>query len=62
MLCKISKMKLLKKKTVIKKSERSNVIQFDDMGYPLRLIIDTKGNQVWVDTLEESGDVVLVWK
>lgn len=43
---------------------RSNTIQFDEMGYPLRLCIVT-GNgrtnpeQVWLDTVEEDGDVVL---
>ena len=46
---------------------RSNTIQFDEMGYPLRLCIVT-GNgrinpeQVWLDTLEEDGDVVLKFK
>ena len=41
--------------------ERSNVIQYDDMGYPLRLIINNKGKQVWLDTEERDGDVVLEW-
>lgn len=41
---------------------RSNVIQYDEMGYPLRLIINHKGKQVWLDTYEEDGDVVLEWK
>ena len=46
---------------------RSNTIQFDEMGYPLRLCIVT-GNgrinpeQVWLDTLEEDGDVILKFK
>lgn len=46
---------------------RSNTIQFDEMGYPLRLCI-VAGNgrinpeQVWLDTLEEDGDVVLKFK
>lgn len=46
---------------------RSNTIQFDEMGYPLRLCIVTgngrkKAEQVWLDTLEEDGDVVLEFK
>ena len=45
--------------------ERSNVIQYDEMGYPLRLCIcqcecgDT--NHQWLDTVEEPNDVKLVW-
>ena len=41
---------------------RSNVIQYDEMGYPLRLcIIDYKNrtDQIWIDTTEQEGDVVL---
>lgn len=41
--------------------ERSNVIQFDEMGYPLRLVIMSDGNQIWLDTTERDGDVVLKW-
>ena len=41
--------------------EISNVIQYDDMGYPLRLCINNKGKQVWIDTYEREGDVVLRW-
>ena len=44
----------------------SNVIQFDEMGYPLRLciVIDNKGkiDQTWIDTIEQIGDVTLHWK
>lgn len=46
---------------------RSNVVQLDEMGYPLRLCI-VEGNgrknseQVWLDTLDEDGDLVLKWK
>lgn len=50
------------KKEVPYIKERSNVIQYDEMGYPLRLIINYKGEQVWLDTYEEDGDVVLEWK
>lgn len=46
---------------------RSNTIQFDEMGYPLRLCVVTgngrdKPERVWLDTLEEDGDVVLEFK
>lgn len=39
----------------------SNVIQYDDMGYPLRLVIDNKGKQLWIDTEQRENDVVLKW-
>ena len=39
----------------------SNVIQYDDMGYPLRLVINNEGRQEWLDTYEREGDVVLRW-
>lgn len=39
----------------------SNVIQYDDMGYPLRLVIDNKGKQLWIDTEQRENDVVLTW-
>lgn len=55
-------MKLFKKKNQIKITERSNVIQFDDMGYPLRLVIVDDKEQIWIDTYEEEGDVVVNWK
>jgi len=41
---------------------RSNVIQYDDLGYPLRLVINEKGKQEWLDTTQKEGDVVLEWK
>lgn len=46
---------------------RSNVIQFDEMGYPLRLcIVRTKKkpytDQVWLDTMQKPNDVVLKWE
>ena len=46
-------------------SERSNVIQLDDMGYHLRLCIlkchcgATK--QAWIDTKQKDDDVILKW-
>ncbi|MDT2864672.1 hypothetical protein [Vagococcus carniphilus] len=41
---------------------RSNVIQFDEMGYPLRLIINWENEQIWIDTTECEGDVILEWR
>lgn len=45
--------------------ERSNVIQFDDMGYPLRLCIVKcscgETDQMWIDTTERNEDIVLKW-
>ena len=41
---------------------RSNVIQFDEMGYPLRLVITRDGDQVWIDTNEREDDIVLEWE
>ena len=45
---------------------RSNVIQRDDMGYPLRLCIMECGgcrqtDQQWIDTDERENDVDLKW-
>lgn len=46
--------------------ERSNIIQYDEMGYPLRLVIvrnyKNKTDQMWLDTTEQDGDVELKWK
>lgn len=50
-----------KSKSKFKIVEYSNVIQFDEMGYPLRLVIDNYGEQLWIDTTEKEDDVVLVW-
>ena len=41
--------------------EKSNVIQCDQMGYPLRLVIMSSGEQIWIDAHERDGDVVLEW-
>lgn len=54
--------KLFPKKEIPRIKIRSNVIQFDSMGYPLRLCIFTDGKQRWVDTYERDGDVVLIWE
>lgn len=51
-----------KKSKKVKIVERSNVIQFDDMGYPLRLCIMSDGKQEWLDTNEREGDVTLKWE
>lgn len=47
--------------------ERSNVIQFDNMGYPLRLFIVEcskckQSRQEWIDSGKSSKDVVCEWK
>ena len=46
--------------------ERSNIIQYDEMGYPLRLVIvknyKNEIEQMWLDTSEQEGDVELKWK
>ena len=33
--------------------ETSNVVQFDDMGYPLLLCIMSDGSQQWIDVSEK---------
>lgn len=46
---------------------RSNVVQLDEMGYPLRLCI-VEGNgrlkpeQVWLDSIHQEGDLTLEWE
>ena len=51
-----------KKENKMKIVERSNVIQYDDMGYPLRLCIMSDNTQAWRDTYEREGDIVLRWE
>ena len=46
--------------------QRSNVIQYDDMGYPSRLFTCEceycmKSEQMWIDSTESKNDVVLQW-
>lgn len=41
--------------------ERSNVIQFDEMGYPLRYCILSNKEHVWIDSVERTGDIILRW-
>lgn len=41
---------------------RSNVIQYDEMGYPLRYVIMSDKEHIWIDTVEQEGDVVLKWE
>ena len=55
-------MKFFKRKEEKRKiTDRSNVIQYDDMGYPLRLVIVDGKEQMWIDTCEEEGDIALKW-
>ena len=51
-----------KVKPIFEITDRSNIIQYDDMGYPLRLVIINDKEQIWIDTCEEDGDLVLNWK
>ena len=46
--------------------QSSNVIQFDSMGYPLRLVIQEckkcgKSAQAWYDSIQKKDDVVCEW-
>lgn len=52
--------RMTEKEPYVKK--RSNIIQYDTMGYPLRLCITRNGNHCWIDTHEKDGDLVLKWK
>ena len=71
----ISKMKHNKKcKHDFVITERSNVLQLDDMGYPLRLVIAKckhceYSDQIWIDVpteeyreIETGESVLLKWK
>lgn len=51
-----------KDKNLRKITHHSNVIQYDDMGYPLRLVIVNNKEHVWLDTINQAGDVELKWK
>ncbi|UVD42942.1 hypothetical protein [Enterococcus phage TJE1] len=51
--------KFLKNKPEPHVYERTNIIQYDEMGYPLRLFRMSDGSKCWKDTHEEKGDVVL---
>lgn len=55
------KFNLFKKKKQRYIAERSNVIQYDTMGYPLRFVVMSDNSQQWLDTVEEDGDIVLGW-
>lgn len=59
---KLSELFKRKKHNMPRIVKRSNVIQLDEMGYPLRLCIFSAGEQRWVDTYDEIGDVILEWK
>lgn len=51
-----------KVKPIFEITDRSNIVQHDDMGYPLRLVIINDKEQIWIDTYEEEGDIELKWK
>lgn len=50
------------KEKIIRVVHRSNIIQFDCMGYPLRLCIMSDNSQLWVDTIEQENDKILRWE
>ncbi len=52
----------LKKNNPRKIVARSNMVQYDDMGYPLRLCIMDDGEQIWLDSYDEETDLVCEWK
>ena len=59
------KVKIKKHKCNFKITEYSNVIQYDTMGYPLRLFTERcncgKSRQVWIDTCTLNNDVEAKW-
>ena len=58
-------MKKLFHKHIWKIKERSNIIQYDNMGYVLRLFIVEcscgKSKQMWIDSAECKSDCVCKW-
>ena len=57
-------MNLFKKKPkpIFEITDRSNIVQYDEFGYLLRLVIINNQYQLWVDTYDEEGDIELKWK
>ena len=45
--------------------ERSNIIQYDNMGYALRLFLCKcscgKTKQIWIDSTESESDCICIW-
>lgn len=41
---------------------KSNIVQYDDMGYPLRLCLMSDGEQIWLDSHDEETDLVCKWE
>lgn len=55
--------KLFKRKKEPRKVlARSNIVQYDDMGYPLRLCLMDDGEQIWLDSYSEETDLVCKWE
>jgi len=55
--------KIFEKKNIPRKIvARSNIVQYDDMGYPLRLCVMSDGEQIWLDSYDEETDLVCKWK
>lgn len=40
----------------------SNIVQYDSMGYPLRLVIMSDNEQIWLDSYHKDTDVELRWE
>lgn len=40
----------------------SNIVQYDEMGYPLRLVIMSDNKQIWLDSYHKDTDVELRWE
>ena len=64
MLClnRVKKLFELKKDTPRKIIARSNIVQYDVMGYPLRLCVMSDGEQIWLDSYHEDTDIELKWE
>ena len=51
-----------KKEEISVITHRSNIVQYDTMGYPLRLVIVDNKEQIWIDTYSQEGDIELKWQ
>ena len=51
-----------KVKPIFEITDRSNIVQYDEFGYLLRLVIINNKYQMWIDTYDEEGDIELKWK
>ena len=51
-----------KVKPIFEITDRSNIVQHDEFGYLLRLVIINNKYQMWIDTYDKEGDIELKWK